>query len=274
MAARRKSGAWAAIVEQSVKIVDSYDTGVTLRQLFYRLVSTGVLRNTQSEYSQLSSKTAEARRAGTFPALIDRGRSIHRFRTWNSPREALTATAQSYRRDRTEGQPVTLYLGVEKAGIVEQLLAWFGDLGFPIVATAGYTSQTFIDVIEEDAQRQGRPTVMLYAGDFDPSGEDILRDLNSRSSFDTVERIALDGEQVDQFNLPPMPGKTSDTRATAFIERHGKLVQVEIDALPPDVLRTLYTDAIDKYHDVAAYNRVLERESQEREEALAIVRRS
>ena len=274
MTARRKPGIWAEIVEQLAKIVDSYDTGVTLRQLFYRLVSTGVLRNTKPEYNQLSSRTAEARRAGTFPALIDRGRSLHRFQTWNSPQEALTSTAERYRRDRTEGQPVTIYIGVEKAGLVELLLAWFGDLGFPVVATSGYTSQTFVDVIEEDAQRQGRPAVMLYAGDFDPSGEDIIRDLEARSSFDTVERVALNSKQVDQFDLPPELGKASDTRATAFMERHGKLVQVEVDALPPDVLKTLYTDAIDKHHDPYIYNRVLERESQEREEALAIVRRS
>jgi hypothetical protein len=47
---------------------------VTLRQLFYRLVSAQVIPNSQAAYKRLSSLTAEARRNGDFPALIDRGR--------------------------------------------------------------------------------------------------------------------------------------------------------------------------------------------------------
>ena len=51
-------------------IVQSYSTGVTLRQLFYRLVSALLLPNTQSAYKRLSSVTAEARRRGEFPELV------------------------------------------------------------------------------------------------------------------------------------------------------------------------------------------------------------
>jgi hypothetical protein len=167
---------WPELLVAAADIVDSYETGVTLRQLFYRLVAAKLLPNTTSAYKGLSSKTAEARRQGEFPDLIDRGRLIHRRAHWASPAEALQALARQYRQDRTEGQDVSVYIGVEKAGLVMQLESWFGDLGIPILALGGYSSQTYVDDVVADVEDQDRPAVLLYSGNFDPSGEDIDRD--------------------------------------------------------------------------------------------------
>jgi hypothetical protein len=184
--------------------------------------------------------------------------------------------ANAYRRDRTEGQPVALYLGVEKHGLLEQLSTWFGDLGLPIITLGGYSSQTQKDEVADDLAadlaRQDRSSVLLYAGDFDPSGEDISRDfiarvgasVDSPTAFTDVRRIALSPAQVEQYDLPEDVGKVTNSRAPGFVARHGKLVQVELDALPPDVLRQLYADAIAEHWDDAAYQAVLEREVAER----------
>src|SRR5262245_23355334 len=101
-------------------IVRSYHTLVTLRQLFYRLVAALRLPNTTNAYKALSRHTAEARRCGTFPELMDRGRIIHRYRSFPDPTTATAWLRDIYRRDRTEGQPYSVYLAVEKAGIVAQ----------------------------------------------------------------------------------------------------------------------------------------------------------
>ncbi len=255
---------WSAILEQAAEIVDRYDTGVTLRQLFYRLVAAEILPNTRVAYCTLSKVTAEARRQDRFPALVDRTRQIHRYRTFGGPDEARSWLSRIYRRDRTEGQEYSIYLGVEKAGIVEQLESWFGDLGISILALGGYSSQSYVDEIAKDVQEQTRPAVLIYAGDFDPSGEDIQRDFIERAGcFDEVVRIALNAEQVDEYDLPEQMGKATDTRARGFIERHGKLVQVELDALPPDVLKRLYTEAIAKFWSDAAYGKIMKRERRE-----------
>jgi hypothetical protein len=108
---------WGRVLERAKVIVESYTTSVTLRQLFYRLVAEQLIPNQQAPYRRLSAVTAEARRRQEFPALIDRGRSIHQPYADRSPADALRTTAEFYRRDRTQGQPVSLYLGVEKAGI-------------------------------------------------------------------------------------------------------------------------------------------------------------
>ncbi len=256
---------WDSILENAAGIVRSYETGVTLRQLFYRLVAAEVLPNNRVAYSRLSSVTAESRRRGAFPPLIDRTRTIHRYQTFPGPQEARSWLGRIYRRDRTEGQGYSIYLGVEKAGIVEQLQAWFGDLGVPILALGGYSSQTYIDDVAADVDRQDRPAVLIYAGDFDPSGEDIDRDFRKRvAAFDEYVRVALTPGQIADYNLPEQFGKSTDSRAHGFIERHGRLVQVELDALPPDVLRDLYQEAIDRYWNPSAFEAALEREAEER----------
>lgn len=141
---------WDAVLARAAVIVDSYDTGVTLRQLFYRLVAAGLLDNTTNAYKMLSSRTAQARRLHRFPALIDRTRSIHRDITFTGVWDASNWLADIYRRDRTEGQDVSIYLGVEKNGIVEQLRAWFGHLGLPILALGGFSSQSYVDEVSAD----------------------------------------------------------------------------------------------------------------------------
>jgi hypothetical protein len=255
---------WSPIVVRARELADSYETPVTLRQLFYRLVSELLIPNTLYAYKRLSAVTAEARRDDEFPDLLDHGRRIIRPISYTSPAEALAELRDRYRRDRTEGQTTALYLGVEKVGLVEQLYAWFGELSIPIVPVRGYSSQTLCDEVAREIEADGRPAVLLYAGDFDPSGEDITRDFVKRVGlFADVRRIALSAEQVDEFELPPQPGKSTDPRTQGFLRRHGRLVQVELDALDPDELRRLYAAAIAEYWDEDAYRQVLEREQHE-----------
>jgi hypothetical protein len=205
---------------------------------------------------------------------MDRGRTIHRYQTFPTPAEARRWLQRIYRRDRTEGQTVSLYLGVEKAGIVAQLQEWFGDLGVPVLALGGYGSQTYVDEVIADVEATRRPAVLLYAGDHDPSGEDIDRDFTARTDcWDDVRRVALTATQVAQYALPPQPGKDTDSRAAGFIARHGRLVQVELDALPPNVLRSLYATAIAEFWNDEAYSQSVAREAAERRRLARPMRR-
>lgn len=278
---------WAPILDRAVAIVESYDTSVTLRQLYYRLVSEELIPNLRSAYGQLSARTAKARREGWFPALIDPGRDIDRwYPTFTTLVEAQAWIKRTYRRDRTEGQEYAVYLGVEKAGMVEQLRAWFGSpLGIPVVALGGYSSQSYVAQVMADVERDGRPAVLIYAGDLDSSGEDIDRDFIKRTGcWNDVVRVALTPEQVRDFALPPLAGKTytaehravmlgkakvgdpSDSRSGAFIARHGEYFQVEVDALPPEELRQVFADELARWWDEDVHAETMQREIQDRED--------
>lgn len=266
------------ILPRGVEVVNSYDTGVTLRQLFYRLVSEQLIPNDIKVYGRLSHLSSLARQAGWFPDLIDRNHDIHRPLTFDNPAHAIERAISWYTLDRTRGQEHQVWLGVEKAGLLEQLQSWFGDLGLPIVALGGYASQSYVSEIREAVSWDGRDAILLFAGDFDASGLDLFRDFVKRTDCWAMEpeRVALTKDQVDEYDLPINPGKVdeegnpTDTRADAFIEEHGEYVQVEVDALDPNDLHDLFQSALDEYWDEDAYNEVLEQEEADKEKLRAM----
>ena len=191
-----------------------------------------------------------------------------------SPQAALDYAAQVYCRDRTESQAWSVYLEVEKAGMVDQLRAWFGrNLGTPILPLGGNAGHTFkVDVVADVAAAK-RPAVLLYAGDFDASGENIYRDfIKHTDCWDKIVRVGLTWEQIEQFGLTVAVGKAKDSRAPGFIERHGSNMQVELDALNPEYLRALFAHAIDGYWDASAHEAVLVEEHEERRQPHTLAR--
>jgi len=257
---------WSAVLPHAASIVDSYDGGVTLRQLFYRLVGDGTVPNTVSAYKSLSDRTTAARRESEFPALVDRSRHIARPPAWDGPHDALVDLLRAYRRDRTEGQELALYLGCEKDALSALLEGWTERYGIPVLIVRGWHSEGYERVINEDLSTDGRKSVLIYVGDLDPAGEGIEANAARHIAFDEVRRIALTKVQADHHELP----ENADPKVAAklnrhpgrydFMARYGHLFQIEVDALPPDVLRGLLLDAIGDYWDDDIYHEVLERE--------------
>jgi hypothetical protein len=291
---------WPPIIEAARQIVLSYSYLITLRQLHYLLVSVAIggYRNHDDDYGRLSELTAQARRDGTFPDLLDQTRTVHLLDSWTSPKAALADLATWYRRDRTEGQDWCVILGGEKATLLAQLAQWFEDLGIPIVLLRGFGSQSYCDDVAEMVRRDGRPAVLIYAGDFDASGVDILRDFLARCPvFDKVEHIAVTPTQIRPMGLLVNQGKGEDSRADRFRRLHPtwaryadqqvasgawpqqyskatrtrprrllpNVVQVEAEAIPPQTLQALYQAALDRFWDVSTYEAVLVTEKAERQ---------
>jgi hypothetical protein len=259
---------WGPIIVEAADYAQRFDGNVTLGQLHYMLVSNpnNEYRNVESDYTQLSSRTAEARRRDLFPDLVDHIRSIDRPPSWDSPRDVIEAVASQYRRDRTEGQSIELLLIVEKATLLGRVRQWAEPYGIPVVALRGCGSQTIASAITDDAGHVSSKVTMLYVGDHDPSGQDIQRDIVERTDcvFGEVVRLAVNPDQVDELGLYPAPGKTSDSRAAGFTEQYRELIQVEVEAIDPDVLRGLVVDAIEVRTDHAQFARIKDQEAVER----------
>jgi hypothetical protein len=277
---------WGPVIDEARDIVNSYETPVTLRQLHYRLVAAQLITNTVSSYKRLSDLTSTLRQTGDFPELADRTRSIHEYLWFDSPQDGIDDLVETYRRDRTQGQDVSIYLAVEKAGIVNQFQQWFGDpMGIPILALGGYASQSYVNTIKAHVRAQDRPAILLYGGDHDPSGWDIPRDfLNRTDCWKEVRRIGLTPALVRRHRLPHTVDADElykrdkdgfvldadgqkiprDPRAAGFIERFGALVQVELDALPVEVLQGLFRAALAPYWDKSTAQAVLTQERADR----------
>lgn len=279
---------WQPVIHRAAQIVESYDIPVTLRQLFYRLVMEQLLPNTVSAYKALSDKTAGPRRRGEFPALFDRGRSILQPAYWDHPADAMQALADQYRLDRTLGQDMSVYLGVEKNALAGLLQAWFDEYGVPVLPLGGYSSESLDRIVRQRVARDGRPAVLIYAGDFDASGMDIGRNFVAQTDcWERVIRIGLDEDVIAQFGLPVLEGKPTDSRAPRFIDAHPRIharydfgrdakgrripVQVELDAVDPAELRRMYLTAMAPFWDMSVYEDVLTQERIDRAQLAAAI---
>lgn len=110
---------------------------------------------------------------------------------------------------------------------------------------------------------------VLYLGDHDPSGEDMVRDVRDRLvEFGVtglkVHKIGLTMEQVRKYKLPPNPAKVTDSRAAAYIEKFGNK-SWEVDALPPREMNKIVDASIRDLIDVPMYEAVVEEETRQRE---------
>jgi hypothetical protein len=75
-----------------------------------------------------------------------------------------------------------------------------------------------------------------------------------------VDRIALNMDQVEEYDPPPNPAKLTDSRGENYVELYGRN-SWELDALEPTVLGELIADGIDARRDDQAFEEV---ESEER----------
>ncbi len=127
--------------------------------------------------------------------------------------------------------------------------------------TRGYPSFSYVRRMASYIRNRlkGKPTVVLYFGDLDPSGVDIERDLSERlqkygAGDFKVRRIALTRDQILQYSLPPMPVKKSDARTPSFVANFGEET-VELDALDPNMLKLLVHRSVEEHIDLATWKR-------------------
>lgn len=123
-----------------------------------------------------------------------------------------------------------------------------------------------------------KEVVVLYLGDHDPSGEDMVRDVRDRLvEFGVpnlrVEKVGITMEQIRRFDPPPNPAKINDPRAKAYIEKFGDR-SWELDALPPRELNRIVEQAINKFTDRKLLDAAITREDAERTRVRAAIEKS
>lgn len=269
---------------------------LTLRQAYYRLVAAGVIPNTEQSYKRVGGIINQARLAGRldWDHIVDRTRNMRSNSHWDTPADIIDSAARSYAEDKWDRQGTRVEVWVEKDALVGVLQAVCPDNDVAYFSCRGYTSQSEVwgaaQRLGEYIER-GQKVVVIHLGDHDPSGVDMSRDIEDRLRMfiaqdqfgspangpddyseiyrsDTehvlaIERIALNMDQVRQYNPPPNPAKITDSRAGAYIDRFGQS-SWELDALEPQTLIDLIQDAIDDHKDPEAWDEAVEAEEGQR----------
>lgn len=264
-------------------IISDYESigiKLTLRQLYYQLVTKNLITNEEKSYQKLSRLIGDARLAGLidWDAIEDRLRQPHSPPEFRDLPDLLEAACFSYRLPRWEGQEWYAELWVEKDALASVLLPIARRYHVTLMVNRGYSS---LSAMYESAKRFrsfGRKPILFYLGDHDPSGEDMVRDIKDRMTLLgvhdlIVEKLALTTDQVETFHPPPNPTKMKDPRAAEYIEKHGYSCW-EVDALPPESLTSIIESAIDGILDRNLFDAVVEKEEIDKKKLKAFGRRN
>lgn len=283
--------------------IEQQDSAVTVRRVFYAMVTRQHIDNTQNEYSKISKIVLKLRRGGflDWDAIEDTTRSSHKSPNYNNVNDCLYAALKRFRLKRWEGQKNYVEVWVEKRGHVSILYPTTNALDVSITECGGRMALNF-DIVEKliEAQQQGKRNHILYVGDYDPSGLSIDRNLQSQLEQWGItadwKRVSLTYDQIREYNLikaymvmdkispklikkrpdieilgydiegNPLANKLDkDTSSKAFKAAHnGELFQVEVDAVEVPILRQLIKENILRLLDIDSFNECIEREEEER----------
>lgn len=281
-----------ALIDESNTIIADYQKDgyrLTLRQLYYQLVTRNTIRNEEKAYKKLSALLTDARYAGLvdWDAIEDRVRQPRSQSEWSNLRSIVSAAIHSYRLPRWKGQKNYIELWTEKDAIANVLSPIAEDYHVTLMVNRGYSSASAMreaalrfkrrlipDEVEYPEGTRGysehrqRRLTLLYLGDLDPSGEDMARDIKARfTEFGApvrVRKIGLTYAQVQQYSPPPNPAKMADPRAEKYIAKYGRS-SWEVDALPPRVLKQIIEGEIAKLLNRPLMDAIIAREEEDKE---------
>lgn len=269
-------GATLEMIDQANQILAEYYAQgftMTLRQLHYQFVSRSLYENTQQNYKRLGVVMSDARLAGLvdWAMMEDRLRELERCPRWASPSQIINAVAEQYKEDPWRTQVWRPEVWIEKdalAGVIERActelrIDYFACRGY-VSQSAQYTASKRFDM----HRRAGQQPIVFHLGDHDPSGIDMTRENRDKFQLLTgwgveVRRLALNMDQVEQYNPPPNFAKTTDTRYAGYITEYGT-ESWELDALDPNVIDQLIRDAVNPLINRARWDTAMEEEKENR----------
>ena len=270
------------VIQQAEGIIreyqaDGYD--LTLRQLYYQFVARDLIPNHQKQYDRLGRIISDARLAGLidWDAIVDRGRTLKGWKAngWamEDPQTALEKAARIYKEDLWEDQPWRIEVWIEKEALIGVVQRVCQQYRVDYFACKGYVSQSALYKagrrMMEYAEYDGQQVLLIHLADHDPSGIDMTRDNTYRVNMfgDNnvfLKRIALNMDQVEQYNPPPNPAKEDDSRFRDYWELYGDKCW-ELDALEPSVIASLIREEITDHIDPDKWKIAMDKEEANRD---------
>jgi hypothetical protein len=264
-------------INQANEIIVEYQAQgfkLTLRQLYYQFVSRDMIPNTVQSYKSLGDVVNDGRLAGLidWDAIEDRTRNLRSSPHWSSPRSIVRACADQFAVDLWDTQENYVECWIEKDALVGVIEGICNELDVPFFACRGYTSQSEMWGAAQrliERENRGKKTTIIHLGDHDPSGIDMTRDIQDRlelfGSTAVIHRIALVYDQIEQYNPPPNPAKTTDARYQSYANKYGD-ESWELDALEPRVIVDLIREAVQDRIDQDTWEEALERQQSGRDQ--------
>lgn len=240
---------------------------MTIRGLFYLMVTAKMICKTEDECKSLSKVTGDMREAGEleWEWIVDNTRMVRRPTSYSSFSRAIDGLAAFYESDPWLQQDHRVEVWCEKSTLNGLVLPITEKWHVPFMASGGFASKTFVHEAAKATAESGKPTYVYMLGDHDPSGERNELNLEER-----LRRYAPDAEiHYEKIGIlpkhithdvrgsereEPLPTRPTKTEGNAHArgEREAYWSEnesVEVDALPPDELEHIVEAAILRHYD-------------------------
>jgi hypothetical protein len=242
----------------------------TVRNMFYLTHSYGYIDKEERDYRKVQRLLGILREDGEMPFewVVDNTRWMRKNASYSSAEHALRVCVQQFRRDLWEDQGVYPEVWCEADASAGILFDVTDKWDIPLMVSRGFSSKSFLwSAAQEYKELDGKCVFIMYFGDHDQHGklieDHIERDLRRFApNVDlTFVRVAVRDWQIEKWNLPTRPpkvvGKGSDKK---WIESG----TVQLEAIPPKVLRGLLKHVIEKIVDKEQLESIRRIEREER----------
>lgn len=265
---KRRTKADMEVIRTAIYDVVTENKPMTVRQVFYQLVTLGVIPKTEISYKNIVVRQSGRMRRDCelpFSWIADNTRWMRKPTTYGSL-EVLQHTAKTYRRALWNEQDAYVEIWLEKDALAGVLYDVTEEWDVPLMVTRGYPSLSYLHTAAESLMAENRSCFIYYFGDHDPSGVDIPRKIEAdlrTFAPDTdlhFQRVAVNPDQIEKWGLQTRPTKRTDSRAKNFAG-----ASVEVDAIPPAKLRELCRRCIERHIDEQQLQRTAKAELLERE---------
>ena len=233
----------------AIYTVAETDRPVSIRHIFYRMVTQNLVEKSDRGYQQLQKVTVDMRRIKTLPYswIEDSSRRAYMNTGYAGVGSFAEVAASIYRRDYWETTDTLVEVWCESRSLAGVLGQVCSEYVVPLFPSSGFSSLSFTYQAATHIQESERAhAVILYVGDYDQAGvlidkaiESRLRDfLASWPGELTFRRLAVNDDQIDRMGLPTRPPKASDTRSPEVTRA------VEAEAIPAPAMRAIVSSAL------------------------------
>lgn len=243
-------------LRQQIIDVLRQDNPQSIRHVFYRLTDPRLpipVTKDDNGYRTVQHQLKLMRREGVIPYhwIVDGSRHFHRVTTFENAADFLQRMSGLYRANAWQAADDFVQVWCESRSLAGVLLEECDELGVSIYPAAGFTSLSFAyEAAREIISRckGGKTARILYVGDYDPAGVLIDQSIKAeilthipRSLPLTFQRVGINLDQIQEYDLPTKPRKAGDRRALEVSET------VEAEAMPAASMRALLRQAIEQY---------------------------
>ena len=212
---RRKTNSELNVLRSEIVSLCRKYKPLSVRQLFYLLVTSGYIDKTEQAYKQIIRLSGELRTSREMPFgwIRDDSRRRMALSLHKSPADALRDMSENYAFDYQSLQSVRLEIWCEKETLSGVLWPICARYRIDLLPCKGMPSLTYRKEAAMAANQDGRPFKGLYVGDSDPTGELIdptknrFMDEHLKVEWLGIERIAVTNEQRSDMNLSTSPPK-------------------------------------------------------------------